>query len=77
MRVGAEAEVTVDGLSGRAFAGRVTYVSSEAEFTPRNVQTKEERAKLVFAVKIELPNPDAVLKPGMPADALIAGAPAR
>ncbi len=74
VRLGAEAEVSVDGLEGRTFGGRVTFISPEAEFTPRNVQTKEERAKLVFAVKIELPNPDGRLKPGMPADARIAGA---
>ncbi len=74
VRLGAEAQVSVDGLEGRTFGGRVTFISPEAEFTPRNVQTKEERAKLVFAVKIELPNPDGLLKPGMPADARIAGA---
>jgi HlyD family secretion protein len=74
MRVGADASVTVDGLPGRSFAGKVSFISPEAEFTPRNVQTKEERVKLVFAVKIELPNPDGLLKPGMPADALIVGA---
>jgi RND family efflux transporter MFP subunit len=74
VRVGAAARVTVDGLPGRSFDGRVTYISPEAEFTPRNVQTREERAKLVFAVKIELQNPDSLLKPGMPADAAIEGA---
>jgi HlyD family secretion protein len=52
----------------------VTYISPEAEFTPRNIQTRQERAKLVFAVKIELQNPDSLLKPGMPADAVIEGA---
>jgi HlyD family secretion protein len=74
VRVGAGAEVSVDGLPGRTFAGRVTSISPEAEFTPRNVQTTEERAKLVFAVKIELPNPETLLKPGMSADARIDGA---
>jgi HlyD family secretion protein len=43
-----------------------------AEFTPKNVQTKEERTKLVFAIKIEVQNPDGALKPGLPADARIA-----
>jgi hypothetical protein len=49
----------------------VSYIAHEAEFTPRNVQTKEERVKLVFPVKIKLDNPDHRLKPGMPADAEI------
>jgi HlyD family secretion protein len=49
----------------------VVYISSEAEFTPRNVQTKEERVNTVFAVKILIPNPEHDLKPGMPADATI------
>ena len=49
--------------------GRVSFVSAVAEFTPRNVQTPDERAKLVFRVKITLPNPDGTFKPGMPADA--------
>ena len=47
------------------------YISDEPEFTPKTVQTKEERTKLVFAVKIELDNPEGLLKPGMPADAEI------
>jgi hypothetical protein len=55
----------------------VTFVASEAEFTPKNVQTREERVNMVFAVKVELPNPDQALKPGMPADAVLReGAPA-
>lgn len=49
--------------------GRVSFVSPVAEFTPKNVQTPDERAKLVFRVKIALPNPDGAFKPGMPADA--------
>ncbi len=64
-------EVRVDGSPGRAFRGEVSEISSRAEFTPGNVQTREERVKLVFAVKVSLPNPDGVLKPGLPADALI------
>jgi HlyD family secretion protein len=47
----------------------VTFINSEAEFTPKNVQTQEERVKLVFAVKIRVENPNQELKPGMPADA--------
>ena len=51
--------------------GRVTYVSPVAEFTPRNVQTPDERAKLVYRVKIAVPNPDGALKPGMPAEGFL------
>lgn len=47
----------------------MTYISSQAEFTPRSVQTKEERVNMVFAVKIALDNVEGILKPGMPADA--------
>jgi len=73
VKLGGEVAVTVDAFAGRTFAGRVSYVSSEAEFTPKNVQTREERVNMVFAVKVELPNPGHLLKPGMPADALLAG----
>jgi len=69
--LGQRAEVTTDALPGRTFTGRVTEVSQQAEFTPRNVQTPEERVKLVFAVKVTLPNTERLLKPGMPADAVI------
>jgi len=69
VQVGQEVEVSVDSFPGRVFVGRVTHIAEEAEFTPRNVQTQEERVHLVFAVEITLPNPDHVLKPGMPADA--------
>ncbi|NOZ79288.1 MAG: HlyD family efflux transporter periplasmic adaptor subunit [Acidobacteria bacterium] len=61
-------EVRVDGQS-KTFRGRVSFVSPVAEFTPKNVQTPEERAKLVFKVKVALDNPNGVFKPGMPADA--------
>ncbi len=71
VQVGQEAEVTVDSFPGRVFLGKVAYISHEAEFTPRNVQTAEERAKTVFAVKVRIPNPDGSLKAGMPADAVI------
>jgi multidrug efflux pump subunit AcrA (membrane-fusion protein) len=69
VRVGQRAEVTVDSFPGRIFVGQVTYISPQAEFTPKNVQTREERVKTVFAVRITLPNPDHSLKPGMSADA--------
>jgi membrane fusion protein YbhG len=70
--LGQEARVYVDAYPGRAFPARVSRVSQEAEFTPKNVETREERVKLVFAVEVALAeNPGGVLKPGMPADAAI------
>lgn len=68
VRLGTQAEVRVDSFPGRAFLGRVTYVAAQAEFTPKNVQTQEERVKLVFGVDVRVDNPDGALKPGMPAD---------
>jgi HlyD family secretion protein len=70
--LGQEARVYVDAYPGRPFAARVSRVSQEAEFTPKNVETREERVKLVFAVEVALAeNPGGVLKPGMPADAVV------
>lgn len=69
VQVGQVAEVAVGSFPGRTFAGRVSHIASEAEFTPRSVQAQEERARTVFSVRIALPNPDHCLKPGMPADA--------
>jgi HlyD family secretion protein len=68
IRLGGPVTVRVDGTA-QAFTGTVTYVSQVAEFTPKNVQTPEERAKLVFRIKVGLENPNGVFKPGMPADA--------
>jgi HlyD family secretion protein len=61
----------VDSFPDRKFNGKVIAISNKAEFTPKTIQTKEERVKLVFAVKIAIENPDMSLKPGMPADAEI------
>jgi HlyD family secretion protein len=70
--LGQRADVFIDTFGqSRTFAGTVVYISPSAEFTPKNVQTKEERTKLVFAVKIEVENPDGALKPGLPADAVL------
>jgi len=69
--LGEAAEVTVDTFPGRVFKGHVSFLAGEAEFTPKPVQTFRERAKLVYRVKIDVENPDRVLKPGMPADARI------
>ena len=71
INLGDEAKVMVDSYPGRVFLGKVIVISQEPEFTPKNVQTQEERTKLVFGVKIELENSDMFLKPGMPADAEI------
>jgi multidrug efflux pump subunit AcrA (membrane-fusion protein) len=71
VQVGQQVEVRVDSFPDRVFAGQVATIASEAEFTPRNVQTQEERVNMVFAVKVSIPNPDHALKPGMPADAVI------
>ena len=70
--LGQEAEVQVDSFPGRVFTGTVAYISPEAEFTPKNVQTEKERVNMVFAVRVHLSNPDHLLKPGMPADAVLA-----
>ena len=71
VKLGQKADVTVDAYKDKKFEGRVIYISPEAEFTPKNIQTQDERTKLVFAVKIEVNNPDFDLKPGMPADAVV------
>lgn len=71
VRVGQIARVEVDAYPGETFEGRVVFIAPEAEFTPKNVQTEEERVNLVFAVKVTLDNADHRLKPGMPADAEI------
>lgn len=71
VKLGQPVEVTTDSYPGKVYRGTVTFVSSEAEFTPKNIQTLEERVKLVFAVKVALENESQELKPGMPADAKI------
>jgi HlyD family secretion protein len=69
VKLGDAARIKVDAYPGRTFAGRVSEIASEAEFTPKNVQTKKERVNLVFRIKIAVDNPEGILKPGMPADA--------
>jgi len=69
VRLGAPADVSVDTYPNRAFPGHVVYISPIAEFTPKNIQTKEDRTKLVFGVKLEVDNREGILKAGMPADA--------
>ena len=73
IRLGQEAEVVTDG--GQPRKGTLTFVASKAEFTPRNVQTRDERVKLVYQVKVGLDNADGLFKPGMPAEARLHGRP--
>lgn len=66
--IGLTASVKVDSFPDKEFPAEVTFISPEAEFTPKSVQTQEERVKLVFAVNVTAENPEGLLKPGMPAD---------
>ncbi|MFH1911408.1 MAG: efflux RND transporter periplasmic adaptor subunit [Pseudomonadota bacterium] len=69
VKPGQEVEVRVDTFPDKTFAGRVTFISPEGEFTPKIIQTRKERVKLVYLVKVSIPNPQHELKSGMPADA--------
>ncbi|HOF40524.1 MAG TPA: efflux RND transporter periplasmic adaptor subunit [Candidatus Hydrogenedentes bacterium] len=71
VRVGQPVEVTTDTYPGKVYEGRIAFISSQAEFTPKTVQTEKERVKLVYRVKIDIANPAMELKPGMPADGRI------
>ncbi len=71
IKLGDEIGVQVDSFPGRVFQGKVTFISPQAQFTPRNVQTKDQRVNTVFAVKLQISNSDSALKPGMPADAAL------
>jgi len=71
VKIGSKVRVTTDSYKGKVYNGRVTFISSEAEFTPKQIQTQQERVKLVYRVKIELENPNHELKSNMPADAEI------
>ena len=70
LRQNQKVDVYVDSYPDEAFSGLITAIGNEAEFTPKNVQTKEERVSTVYAIKITLSNDDGRLKPGMPADAV-------
>ena len=71
VKLGSKARVTTDSYPGKVYNGRVTFIASEAEFTPKQIQTQQERVKLVYRVKIEVENPGRELKSNMPADAEI------
>jgi len=66
-----KAVVTIDAFPNKEYDGRVVFISSIAEFTPKNIQTNDERTKLVFSVKVKVPNPDGSLKAGVPADVIL------
>lgn len=71
VRLGQPAEVRVDGLPGKVLVGRLAFISPDAEFTPKTVETRALRVDLVYRVKIEVDNPDGTLKLGQPADVLL------
>jgi HlyD family secretion protein len=70
---GRKVRVVADAYPGQAFEGTIYYVSPRAEFTPRNVQTRQDRERLVFAVEVRVPNPDLRLRSGMPVEVTIEG----
>lgn len=71
VKLGQKAALTTDSYPGKRYEGIVTFISPEAEFTPKTVQTEKERVKLVYRIKITVPNPQMELKPGMPADGAV------
>lgn len=71
IKIGQKAEVFCDTYPNKIYEGKISYISSKAEFTPKNIQTKEERTKLVFEIKIDVKNEEGELKPGMPVDVKI------
>ncbi len=72
-KLGATAQVHVDAFPDRTFEGTVRRIAAEAEFTPRNVQTREDRDRLVYAVEVHVDNPDGTLRAGMPAEVVLPG----
>ena len=66
-----KADITIDGAPGTKYSGVISYISPKAEFTPKTVETYRERVTMVYRVRIKLPNPQRVLKVGMPAEAVI------
>ena len=68
---GQQATITTDTYPGKQYRGRISFISPDAEFTPKSVQTYAERVTLVYRIKIDIDNPNHELKPGMPADAHI------
>ena len=64
-------DIKIDTYPGKIYRGRISFISQEAEFTPKQIQTTEERVKLVYRIKVMIDNPNLELKPGMPADGYI------
>lgn len=75
VRLGQRVDLSTDTYPGRVYEGRLSFLAAQAEFTPKAVQTQEERVKLVYRVKVTVANPDGELKPGMPADGVIRSEP--
>lgn len=71
VKPGRRVDVKVDTFPDKTYTGMVAYISPEAEFTPKIIQTRKERVKLVYLVKVSIPNPDLELKAGLPADAYL------
>jgi HlyD family secretion protein len=71
VKLGTKAKVTTDSYPGREYQGRVSFIASEAEFTPKQIQTAEERVKLVYRIKFDIENPNQELKSNMPVDAVL------
>jgi HlyD family secretion protein len=71
VKLGQRACVSTDSFSAKQYEGRIGFIASQAEFTPKMVQTQKERVKLVYRIKVDIANPQMELKPGMPADAII------
>jgi HlyD family secretion protein len=69
VKLGTKAKISTDSYPGKVYWGRVSFIASEAEFTPKQIQTSEERLKLVYRIKIDVDNPQHELKSNMPADA--------
>ncbi len=69
VKLGTPVKITTDSFPGKIYPGRVSFISSEAEFTPKQIQTSSERVKLVYRIKIQVSNPDHELKLNMPSDA--------
>ncbi len=71
IKIGQKVKLTTDSYPGKAYEGHISFISSEAEFTPKQIQTKEERVKLVYRIKIDVDNSSLELKNNMPVDAEI------
>ena len=71
VKLGQKVDVTTDSYPGKIYSGVISFISKQAEFTPKNVETKKERVKLVYRIKVILDNSSLELRPGMPADGII------